>query len=67
MFVLNNEYDTRKQICERLHKIYESYDFIWCNQSYTLLATPLFKHMRGYLPESQYGTKTREVLDDFYL
>ena len=22
--------------------------------------------MRGYLPESQYDTKTREVLDDFY-
>lgn len=22
--------------------------------------------MRGYLPESQYDTKTREVIDDFY-
>lgn len=26
----------------------------------------LFKHMRGYLSESQYDTKTGEVLDDFY-
>ena len=24
------------------------------------------KHIRGYLPESQYDTKAREVLDDFY-
>ena len=66
MYVLNNEYETRKSICERLYKIYKSYDFIWCNQSYTSLSTLLFKHMRGYLPESQYDTKTREVLDDFY-
>ena len=64
MYVLNNEYENRKSICERLCKIYKSYDFIWCNQSYTSLA--LFKHMRGYLPESQYDTKTREVIDDFY-
>ena len=66
MYVLNNEYENRKSICVRLYKIYKSYDFIWCNQSYTALATSLFKHMRGYLPESQYDTKTREVLDDFY-
>ena len=66
MTVLNNEYENRKSICERLYKIYKSYDFVWCNQSYTPLATSLFKHMRGYLPESQYDTKTREVLDDFY-
>ena len=52
MYVLNNEYETRKSICERLYKIYKSYDFIWCNQSYTSLATSLFKHMRGYLWES---------------
>ena len=66
MYVLNNEYETRKSICERLYKIYKSYDFIWCNHSYTSLASSLFKHMRGYLPESQYDTKTLEVLDDFY-
>ena len=66
VYVLNNEYETRKSICERLYKIYKFYDFIWCNQSYTSLSTSLFKHMRGYLPESQYDTKTREVLDDFY-
>ena len=61
MYILNNEYETRKLICERLYKIYKSYDFIWCDQSYTSLETSLFKHMRGYLPESQYDTKTREV------
>ena len=65
MYVLNNEYENRKSISERLYIIYKSYDFIRCNQSYTSLASSLFKHMRGYLPESQYDTKTPEVLDDF--
>ena len=60
------EYDTRKRICEQLYEMYKSHDFIWCNQSYTSLASSLFKHMRGYLPESQYNTKTREILDDNY-
>ena len=66
MYVLNNECENRKSICERLYKIFKSYDFVWCNQSYISFATSLFKHMRGYLPESQYDTKTGEVLDDFY-
>ena len=66
VYVLNNEYENLKSICERLYKIFKLYDFVWCNQSYTSLASSLFKHMRGYLPESQYDTKTREVLDDFY-
>lgn len=54
MYVLNSEYDARKQICEQLHEIYKSRDFVWCNQFYTTLASSLFKHMRGYLLESQY-------------
>ena len=54
MCVLKNEYENRKSICERLYKIYKSNYFIWCYQSYTSLASSLFKHMRGYLPESQY-------------
>ena len=66
MYVVNNEYDTRKQICEQLYEMYKSHDFIWCNQSYTLLASLLFKHMQGYLPESKYNNKTREITDDFY-
>ena len=32
---------------------------MWSNQSYTTLATSLFKHMSGFLPESQYNSKTR--------
>ena len=66
MYVLHNEYDIRKSICEKLYSMYKSYDFIWSNQPYTTLASSLFKHMRGCLPQSQYDTKTREVLDDFY-
>lgn len=66
MYVLNSEYDARKEICEQLHEIYKSHDFIWSNQSYTTLASSLFKHMQGYLLESQYNTKTWEIIDDNY-
>lgn len=31
MYVLNNDYDIRKSISQRLHKIQKSHDFIWCN------------------------------------
>ena len=66
MYILNNDYDIRKEICRKLFRMYKTHDFIWCNQSYTALASSMFKHMREYLPESQYDTKTREVLDDSY-
>ena len=33
MFVENNEYDIRKQICESLNKKYNIHDFKWANQS----------------------------------
>lgn len=66
MYVLNNEYDTRKTICDTLYKKCKIHDFRWSNQSYTSLATSLFKQMCGNLPESQYNNKARHVLDDFY-
>ena len=66
MYVLNNDYNIRKSICDTLFKKYKIHDFRWSNQSYTSLATSLFKQMCGYLPESQYNTKTRLVLDDYY-
>lgn len=47
-------------------KKYKSADFLWTTQSYTSLATSLFKQMYGYLAESSYDIKTRQVLDDFY-
>ena len=60
MFVENNEYDIRKQICESLNKKYNIHDFKWANQSYTNLANSLFKIMVGFLPESNYNNRTRE-------
>lgn len=38
MYVENDEYETRKQICDKLNKIYNIHDFQWANQSYTALA-----------------------------
>lgn len=66
MYVLNDEYETRKSICKSLYDKYLIDDFVWSNQSYTAIATSLFKQMCGFLPESHYNTKAREVLDDYY-
>lgn len=66
MYVLNNEYDTRRETCDQLKQRYQIADFVWKNQSYTSLASSLFKQMCGYLPESSYDIETRRVLDDFY-
>ena len=54
MYLLNDEYDTRKVICDKLFDTYKTHDFKWTNQSYTSMATSLFKQMSGYLPESSY-------------
>ena len=42
MYLLNEEYDKRKKICNKLFDIYKTHDFIWTNQSYTSIATSLF-------------------------
>ena len=66
MYVENNDYETRKKICDKLFNIYYVDDFMWANQSYTALANSLFIIMIGYLPESSYNNKTRKILDDYY-
>ena len=65
MYVENNEYEIRKQICDTLYKKYNIHDFKWANQSYTTLANSLFKTMIGYLPKSSYNNCSREILDIF--
>ena len=66
MYLLNNEYDIRKSICKKLYNKYKTHDFKGSNQSYTSIATALFRKMRRYLPESSYNVHTRQILDDNY-
>ena len=66
MYVENNEYEIRKQICEQIQKTHNIHDFNWANQSWTSLTNSLFKTMVGYIPESSYNNKTREILDRYY-
>ncbi|XP_068692468.1 uncharacterized protein [Montipora foliosa] len=66
MFLLNDEYDIRKSICDKLHDLYKTHDFKWMNQTFTSLATALFRQTCGYLPQSTYNVHTREMLDDYY-
>ena len=66
MYLLNEEYDTRKTICDKLFNIYKTHDFKWTNQSYTSIATSLFKQLNGYISESSYNVNTRQMLDEYY-
>ena len=66
MFLLNDEYDTRKSICDKLYGLYKTHDFKWVNQTFTSLASALFKQTCGYLPQSTYNVQTRDMLDDYY-
>ena len=65
MFVLNDDYDLRREICEKLFEIYRVEDFKWRNQLVRTLASSLFKIQNRYLPESSYNSRTREILDKF--
>ena len=66
MYLLNEEYDIRKNVCDKLFKIYKTHDFKWTNQSFTSIAMGLFHQQCGYIPESSYNVHTRETLDEYY-
>ena len=62
MYLLNDEYDKRKSLCDKLYNIYKIHDFKWTNQSFTSIASALFRQLNGYLPESTYKhTHKRDV------
>ena len=66
MFLLNDEYETRKVICDKLFDRYNTQDFKWTNQSYTSMAASIFKQRNGYRTESSHNGNTRNMLDEFY-
>ena len=66
MYLLNDNYQERKSICNLLFDKFKTHDFVWTNQSFTSLSSALFRQITGYLEESNYNTKTRQILDDFY-
>ena len=66
MYLLNEEYNTRKTICDRLFETFKTHDFKWTNQSFTSIGTSLYKQLSGFIPESSYNIHTRQMLDDFY-
>ena len=66
MYLLNEEYDTRKTICDKLFNTFKTHDFKWTNQSYTSISTSLFKQLNGYIPESSYNVNARQMLDEYY-
>ena len=66
MYILNNDYDKRKILCNKLYEKYRIHDFIWCNQTYTRLAQILYNVLNGYLEKSNYNIHTRKILDEYY-
>lgn len=66
MYLLNDDYDNRKELCDSLFNKYKTEDFRWVNQSYTSISSSIFKQISGFLPQSSYNVKTREMLDKFY-
>lgn len=64
--IIDNDYEIRKSICDKMRDTYNVHDFLWANQSWTSLPNSLFKMMTGYIPESSYNNKTREMLDRHY-
>ena len=66
MYLMNDNYKERKSICNKLFDKFKTHDFVWTNQSFTSLSSALFRQIYGYLEESCYNTKTRQILDDFY-
>ena len=61
MYILNNNYEKRKMLCNKLYKKYMIQDFIWCNQTYAKLAQSLYNILNGYLEKSNYNVHTREI------
>ena len=55
MYPSNNECDIGKSICDKLFNKYKTHDFKWSNQSYTSIASSLYKHMCVYIPERTGG------------
>lgn len=63
MFLLNDDYEMRKNVYVKLYNIYHTEDFKWKNQTITKLTSSLFKIQNGYLPESSYNSKVHDELD----
>ena len=66
MYLINDDYDNRKKLCDSLFSTYQLDDFIWVNQSYTSISSSIFKQISGFLTPSSYNIKTREMLDQYY-
>ena len=66
MNLLSNECGVRKVTCDKLFDIYNTNDSKRSNQSFTSIASSLFKQQVGYHLESSYNLRTRKMFDDFY-
>ena len=66
MFLLTDNYDRRKNFFQIMLQRYNTLDFDWCNQSFTQLASSIFKLQNGFLPQSSYYPRIQKILHDFH-
>ena len=66
MIAVNNEYDRKKAMCDKVFDRFKTHQFVWRNQTFTALVLDLFQPQYGYLPESSYNNSVRNMLDEFY-
>ena len=59
MYLLNDHYDRREAVCKQLFEMFRTDDFVWSNQSFTRLATSIFRQIGGKIKESCYNVRTR--------
>ena len=63
LFVENDDFLVRKNVCEKLYKKWPVLQFRFKNQSLTKIANDLFEVAFGYLPKSTYNEKTVETIN----
>ena len=66
MVSVNNDYELRKNICDKLFEKYPVDAFKFNNQGLTSIAVNLFKQLYGHLKSSNYNKHTISIIDDYY-
>ena len=66
MVTAYDNFDMRKDLCEKLYETFPIQHFKFNNQGLTSIAVHLFEQLYGHIEKSDYNRHTQTILDDFY-
>ena len=66
MVTAYDNFDMRKDLCEKLYETFSIEHFKFTNQGLTSIAVHLFEQLYGHIEKSDYNRHTQTILDDFY-